>query len=132
MSDVNVHAFLLADRVIREDNGKSAIIGSFNRFHFPAFPATCAPWYVYLNMDNFSVGEHEFVLNMTRRGSGETVYSGGGRFSVDDQAKGVEIGISIPPIRFDRDGVYELSLMIDGRGEGCRILHVDRLAPKEA
>lgn len=126
MPEVNVHAFLLADRIIREDNGKFSVIGSFNRFHFPSFPAVCAPWFIYLNMDNFDEGEHEFVLNMSRRGSGEIVYSGGGKFSVKDTSTGAEFRIPMPPVKFDREGTYVMVLMVDGRDEAERLLYVDR------
>jgi Nif-specific regulatory protein len=35
-------------------------------------------------MDSFSVAKHEFVLNLTRRDSGETLFSGGGSFTDED------------------------------------------------
>jgi hypothetical protein len=59
------NALLIADRVIREDNGKRGIIGSFNTFNFPAFPAVAPPFVIYANLDDFT-GEHEFSLSIAR------------------------------------------------------------------
>ncbi len=40
------NALLMADRVIREVNGKRGIIGSFNTLYFPMFPAIAPLFFV--------------------------------------------------------------------------------------
>lgn len=67
------NALLMADRVIREDNGKRGIIGSFNTFTFPKFPITAPPFFVYANLEDFS-GEHEFSITIAREGAELVVF----------------------------------------------------------
>ena len=77
------NALLMADRVIREDNGKRGIIGSFNTFTFPTVPATAPPFFVYANIEDFT-GELEFSITIAREGAELVVFSAGGEIKFQD------------------------------------------------
>ena len=78
------NALLMADRVIREDNGKRGIIGSFNTFTFPKFPITAPPFFVYANLEDFSE-EHEFSITIAREGAELVVFSAGGEIEFQQE-----------------------------------------------
>lgn len=44
--------YYFADRVITENKGKKAIIGTFSIFHSPVFPITFPPWFIYASVSN--------------------------------------------------------------------------------
>ena len=54
-------ALLMAERLIREDNGKRGISGAFNTFNSPGSPASAPHFHVDKNLEDFS-GVHEFSV----------------------------------------------------------------------
>ena len=124
--EINLLAFLFADRVIEERNGKKGIIGVFNRFTLQKFPATPAPWFVFCATDNMPVGEFGFTLNITREASKAVVCSVEGEIKIDDASMGFELVLPMPPIQFPKEGTYVVSLLFDGRTVIDRVLHVEK------
>jgi hypothetical protein len=104
------NALLMADRIIREDNGKRGIIGSFNTFNFAAFPAQAPPFFIYANLEAFA-GQHEFAVSIVREGAELVVFSAGGEI---DFAPGQEAELIVPALGvvFPRPGDYNLILKI--------------------
>lgn len=103
--------FVMADRVIREDNGKRGIIGAFNTFTFPAFPAVAPPFVVYANLEDFT-GEHEFSVSIAREGAELVVFSAGGEIKFDDMGHETELIIPAFGVNFPKAGAYNLFLKI--------------------
>ncbi len=122
--EVNLHALLFADRVITEDNGKKGIIGVFNHFHFPSFPAISPPWFIFAQIDNIKKSKYEFTFNLAHERSQEVVFSGSGVFSTKEATGGADLALPVPNIRFSREGNYILSFVLDGKELGQRILKV--------
>jgi hypothetical protein len=123
------NAILMADRVIREDNGKRGIIGSFNTFTFTNFPKTAPPFYVYANLEDFS-GEHEFSITIAREGAELVVFSAGGEIKF--QAEG-EAEIIIPAfgVTFPKEGIYNLILRVGNNMFGSRRIIVNTGVPPQ-
>jgi hypothetical protein len=123
------NALLMADRVIREDNGKRGIIGSFNTFTFPKFPITAPPFFVYANLEDFS-GEHEFSITIAREGAELVVFSSGGEIKFQNE---VEAEILLPAfgVTFPKEGVYNLILRVGNSQYGSRKIIVNSGIPQQ-
>ena len=116
-------ALLIADRVITEDNQKKGIIGTFTQFTVRQVPAALAPWFIYAAVTNIA-GEHTFSLNLLFDRSQQVIFSAGGKVSVDDPRRVVELVIQVPNVVFPDEGTYNISYHIDGDLIATRILDV--------
>jgi len=112
------NALLMADRVIREDNGKRGIIGSFNTFTFPTFPATAPPFFVYANIEDFS-GELEFSITIAREGAELVIFSAGGEIEFQNEGE-AEILLPAFGVTFPKEGTYNLILKVGNNTYGSR------------
>ncbi|MBA7552105.1 hypothetical protein ES705_44659 [subsurface metagenome] len=119
------NALLMADRVIREDNGKRGIIGSFNTFTFPTFPATAPPFHVYANVEDFS-GVHEFSVTIAREGAELVIFSAGGEIKFESGGSEVELILPAFGVTFPKEGVYNLIFRIGNNQYGSRRIIVNR------
>lgn len=124
--EIVIHAFLCADRVITEDNGKKGLIGVFNRFHFPGFPVQSPPWFVFVSLENVA-GRNEFTVNLAHRDSQGVVFSAGGTFEVRDASASVELPLPVPGVRFNKPGAYILTFILNGRETASRIIQVSEI-----
>jgi len=122
-------ALLIADRVITEDNQKKAIIGTFTQFTVRQLPATLPPWFIFAAVTNLG-GEHTFSLNLLFDRSQQVIFSAGGKVSVDDPRRVVELVIQVPNVVFPEEGTYDISFHIDGDLIATRILDVVK-APEQ-
>jgi hypothetical protein len=122
-------ALLIADRVITEDNQKKGIIGTFTQFTVRQVPAALPPWFIYAAVTNV-VGEHSFSLNLLFDRSQQVIFSAGGKVSVDDARRVVELVIQVPNVVFPDEGTYNISFHIDGDLIATRILDVVK-APEQ-
>lgn len=123
MGEAVLNAFLLTDNILTEDNGKKILIGIFNRFNFPTFPAQAPPWFIFASVDNLE-GHNTFTFRLGSRETGEVVFSVGGEINIIDPLAGVELGIPVPPIVFRRAGTYILEFLVNGNILTSRILQV--------
>jgi hypothetical protein len=117
------NALLMADRVIREDNGKRGIIGSFNTFNFPRFPMVAPPFFVYANLEDFS-GVHEFSIAIAREDAELVVFSAGGEIKTEHD-KEVEILLPAFGVTFPKSGIYNLILRVGNSQYGSRRIIVN-------
>jgi hypothetical protein len=117
----------MADRVIKEDNGKRGIIGSFNTFNFPTFPFTAPPFWVYANLEDFT-GDHEFSVTIAREGAELVVFSAGGEIHFQDENREAEILVPAFGVTFPKEGAYNLILRIGHSQYSSRRIIVNRLA----
>ena len=113
MSEWVVRAFLTADKVIKEDNGKHAVIGIFDRFTIDKFPATPPPWFVYVSISNLAPGEHSFAFNFVHNGTSSTVFSAGGNINIKAPESGIEMVLPVQAT-LPTEGPYTASFHVDG------------------
>jgi hypothetical protein len=125
------NALLMADRVIREDNGKRGIIGSFNTFNFPVFPSTAPPFFVYANLEDFA-GRQEFSVTIAREGAEFVVFSAGGDIQFQDENREAELLIPALGVTFPKEGHYNLILRVGNSLYGSRRLIVGKLPTAQA
>ncbi|MCX5914294.1 MAG: hypothetical protein NTV04_20460 [Deltaproteobacteria bacterium] len=121
------NALLMADRVIKEDNGKRGIIGSFNTFNFPAFPFTAPPFFVYANLEDFS-GTEEFSVTIAREGAELVVFSAGGEIHFQGENREAELLIPTFGVTFPKEGSYNLILRVGNSQFGSRRIIVNRIS----
>lgn len=124
--EIIVHAFLTADRVITEDNGKKGIIGIFNMFNFPRFPAQAPPWFAFIALDNIT-GHNEFTINFVHQETQQVMFSAGGAFDVNGPLPAAAIPLPIPSLVFQRPGPYVLSFVLNTREIVTRIIQVNQI-----
>lgn len=122
------NALLLADRVIVENNGKKGIIGEFNTYNFPTFPAVAPPFFVFAILEDFE-GTQEFTVNIVRDGVDYVVMSLGGELNFQDPAKEIELILPVAGITFPKDGLYNMILKVGNYSYGSRHLFVNRIMP---
>ena len=114
MSEPVFHALLLADRIIEEKTGKKGLIGVFNRFHFPSFPANSPPFFIFVSVSNL-VGKHTFSLNMTLDEAQIVVLPIGGELEAKEAKAEIEMVFPIKGVNFPKEGVYTITLNLDGK-----------------
>ncbi len=110
---------VLADRVIREDNGKRGIIGSFNTFNLPGFPAVAPPFFIYANLEDFT-GQLEFSVSIVREGAELVIFSAGGEMRFSDSGEEAELILPALGVTFPKEGNYNLILRVGNYPFGSR------------
>jgi len=123
MGEPVLNALLLIDNILTEDNGKKILIGIFNRFSFPSFPAQAPAWFIYASVDNLE-GHNTFTFRLTLSETGEVAFSVGGEIQINDASSGVELALPVPPIVFRRAGKYILEFLTNGSVLTSRIIQV--------
>jgi hypothetical protein len=116
-------ALLFADRVIVENNGKKGLIGVFNRFRFPSFPATSPPWFLFAVVSNIA-GKHSFSFNLTLDEAQIVVLPIGGELDSKDPGAEIELIVPIRSVSFPKAGAYTMTMNIDGRQVAAKTLQV--------
>jgi hypothetical protein len=124
MNEPVLAGLLFADKIITEDNGKKAIIGTFTRFFAQVFPASFPPWAIYAAVTNVS-GEHNFALNLFEEESHQMILPLTGKFDVKQKSDIVELTPTIMGAVFPRPGKYTLLFMVDEEQIGARTLFVE-------
>jgi hypothetical protein len=124
MDEPVLAGLLFADKIITEDNGKKAIIGTFTRFFAQAFPASFPPWAIYAAVTNVA-GEHEFALHLFEAESNQMILPLTGKFNVKQKGDLVELTPTIMGAVFPRPGKYTLLFLVDGEQVGARTLLVE-------
>ena len=122
--EIVLHAILCADRAIEEKNGKKGLIGIFQNFGFPKFPAVPPPWYVYLSLGNLAKGEHVLMVNLIQDDTNAVIVKSEGRMQVRTPASDVEIILPIVGAAFRAPGDHWLTVTLDSVQVGSRLLRV--------
>jgi hypothetical protein len=120
------NALLMADRVIREDNGKIGIIGSFNTLSFPIFPTQCPPFMIYANLEDFN-GNQEFSINIVKDGAEVVILSHGGEIHFRPENAESNLILPVFGLQIPKDGIYKLILTISGYQFASRRIIVKKI-----
>ena len=123
MTEPVFHALLLADKVIIENNGKKGLIGVFNIFRFPSFPANSPSWFIFLSVSNL-LGKHSFSINLTLDEAQIVVLPIGGELESKDINAEIELIIPIKTVGFPKAGTYTLTVNVDGKSLASKVLNV--------
>jgi hypothetical protein len=123
MSEAVCYALLLADKVFKEDNGKSGVVGIFNMLHFSSFPAPVTfPWSIFVGLANID-RKITISINLVHDETLTVVLP----LSFDVELKegnSIEFGVPGPSVVFPKPGKYTLTLNVDGQQVQSRTLEV--------
>lgn len=123
MPEPTLVSLLFADRVITEENGKKAIIGTFNRFHSEKYPVLFPPWFIYAAVTNIE-GEHDFSLKLVNESNDKEVVSFSGQLKAQSHMDVAEMIVQIVNAVFESQGLYTLDFRISDKLVGSRTLTV--------
>ncbi len=131
MSDTEavILGLFCADRVIKEQNGKTGIIGIFDRFNIRDFAKPVPPFYIYISLKNLE-GKKEFAVNLVSDDLNVVPLSIGGEFNSPSPENVVELVIPVSGVLFKKQGKYTLSVSIGSFTVGSRTITVDSAKPE--
>lgn len=113
---VECEYLLIADRVIREDNGKFGVIGIFRNITIPEFPATAAPWHIFAHISGIPPsGIMSITVNIYNKDTGDVVFTQNFDFE-PEQIKGADLdfNLQVTNVLFQKPGAYAVTVSIDG------------------
>ena len=113
-SDIVCDAALFADRVITEINGKKGVIGVFDRFNFPGFPATAPPFFIFVMLRNIPQGERAIAINLVSE-KNQVMLSIPGELNITEPRGKIEVVFPIQGMAFHKAGTYDLMVYVDGK-----------------
>lgn len=125
--DPQCFALLFADRVIEEKSGKKGLIGVFNTFSFPQFPAGVPQWFIFAAIDNITRGRYSFSMNLVHDDDQIVVLPIHGEINVENEDEGAEFVFPVTTLAFPKAGKYTLTFNISGHQVGKRILKVNKI-----
>jgi hypothetical protein len=126
MSEPVLLAILFADRVITENTNKKGIIGTFDKFISPIFPASFPAWAIYVAVTNIA-GNHTFRINLTHVDTNTVILPINGDLNSSGLEQSIELTFNLTGIPFPYSGKYNLSVFIDNDLIGSRVLLVEEL-----
>ena len=127
MSEMVLNAFLIADKVIVEDNNKRGIIGIFDVFNLKDFPGVTPTWYIYASITNIT-GKHQFVFDLLFSKTSENIFKISGEFESKSKKVVIDLIIPVPPVKFLKGGDHMLNLIINDKLIASRYLLVQKKA----
>ena len=125
MSEPVLQAFLTADKIIREDNGKYTLVGIFSNVSVAGdFPSTgIPPWFIYIAIANVAMGKTNVSVNLVHDGTKVILFSGGGEIAAEQSGVSVEMVLPVSPT-FLNPGQHILTLNLDGQPFASRVIDV--------
>lgn len=115
MNSPECEVLLLADRVIREDNGKISVIGIFRNINLPKFPSVIAPWYVYSHIKDLP-NDEPLSITITIYNTETTLVIFSQTLDIPkEQKKGdnVDINLQIANVAFQKPGKHAVSINVN-------------------
>ena len=117
-------ALLVCDHVIVErETNKHSLIGTFNCFRFPRFPATTPSFSVYICFTN-ARGEYDIKLDVINLALDAPIATATTHLSLKDPLSDVELALRFPHVNFPHPGRYEFRLYANGHILGQRTVNV--------
>src|SRR5260370_20272366 len=114
----------LCDRVMIEEGTRQlSLIGTFHRFHEPAFPFVPPPFYVYATLTG-TEGDATVELTVTSLETEDAVYSFGRPVRFPDRFSEVRVRLRLTSIEFLEAGTYLFTLLVDGESIAHRRVRV--------
>jgi len=124
---------IFSDTVIREQGtGKLSLIGTFDRWNAGSFPFRASPFVATVRVTNLE-GKFEklrLTLRVEEPSSGHVVASIGAEMNatkVFERHDCVELPLKMPPMQFQRAGVYEVVVLVNNEPVGRRKFQVNAL-----
>ena len=127
-----VPGILLSDlSIVEQGTSKRTIVGSFDQFAFPQFPATYGRFFVTAWVSNLAgtVSQLELTLRVEEKGSAHVMFSTSTKLNFSkpqtfDQATVMALAVPVMGVVFQSPGLYTIVLLVDGEEAGRRDFNV--------
>ena len=121
-----VPGILLSDlSIVEGGTNKRTIVGSFDQFAFPQFPATYGRFFVTAWIANLAgtVSQLELTLRVEEKGSAHVMFSTSTKLNFPspqtfDQTTVMALAVPVMGVVFQRPGLYTIVLLVDGEEAG--------------
>ena len=123
-----VVALLLCDTVIIEEGtGKKSLIGVFDRFNFPEFPAQVQGFSFYARLTDVE-GNYTFRIDVTDLEFDKVILSiDSSEALTPENVRYMDLVLTMPPVKFPRPGNYEFQLYANRVYIGREVVIVRKL-----
>lgn len=120
-----VTVFVACDKVIQEaETNKKSLIGMFQNFNFTRLPNRHIQWFLYAQVTNLEKGERDITINIVHDATTGVVFSA--RINVqDNHPENIDLCIDASRTQFDKEGIHNVTLNIDGTQYASFILTVN-------
>ena len=131
-----VPAILLSDvSIVEQRTNKRSVVGTFEQFMFPAFPAAYGQFFVTAWVSNLigTLSELELTLRIEEKASAHVIFSNSNRVEFKpertfDQSTTLATSMLVQGAVFPRAATYTVVLLLNGEKIGERDFNV-RLVP---
>lgn len=107
-------AMVLCDQIITDrETGKHVIVGTFSRIVVGALPATHPAMWVFVALTE-GRGRYNGEIRLTHAETEQMLFKAEGPLDFDDPLQVLEIGMAVPPLRFQHAGRYDFEFRVDG------------------
>jgi hypothetical protein len=127
--------FLSDLSIIEHKTEKRSLIGCFDRFAFPQFPAKYARFFVTVWVTNIegTLTEIDLTTRIEQKGSAHVVFSSSIKANFTEEKKFerdniLAFSIPVPGITFPTPGIYTVLILMNGDEAGTRDIKVLQVA----
>src|SRR5262245_24547459 len=121
-----VPAILLSDvSIVEQRTNKRSIVGTFEQFIFPQFPATYGRFFVTAWISNIigTISELELTIRIEAKTSAHVIFSNSLRTEFEpertfDQTTTLATSMEVQGVVFPRAAVYTVALLLNGEKVG--------------
>lgn len=117
--------------IVEQGTQKRSLIGCFDQFAFPQFPATYPRFFITFWITNAegTVTHLEITTRIQDKGSGHVVLSSATKVEFEGEKKITRdeimaLSLGVPSISFPIPGIYTVLILIDGEEAGSRDFRV--------
>jgi hypothetical protein len=134
-----IPSILLSDQsIVEQGTQKRTIVGCFDQFVFPQFPATYPRFFITSWVTNAegTLSELDLTMRIEQKGSVHVVHSSSINIPLGEERKFertqmLAFAIPVPSITFPTPGVYTVLVFFNGEEVGKRDINVLQVAIKD-
>ncbi len=106
-------AMILCDQIITDrDTGKHTLVGTFNQIGVSSLPFIHSAMSVFISLTE-GRGQYNGEVRLVHAETDQVLFQAKGPLKFENPLQVVEIGMVLPPIRFEQPGVYHLEFYAD-------------------
>jgi hypothetical protein len=132
-------AILMSDvSIIEERTGKRSVVGVFDQFAFPQFPAAYGRFFVTAWLTNLvgAVSELDTACRIQEKASGHVIFSNSvhvafGQEHTFEKDAVIAFGMAVQGVVFQKPGLYTLVLLLDADEVAKRDFNVILATPPQ-
>ncbi|HAF13963.1 MAG TPA: hypothetical protein DCK99_09750 [Blastocatellia bacterium] len=127
--------FLSDNSIIEHKTEKRSLIGCFDQFAFPQFPAKYPRFFITIWVTNIegTLTQIDLTTRIEQKGSAHVVFSSSIKAELAEEKKFerkniLAFSIPVPGITFPTPGTYTVVILLNGEEAGKRDISVDQVA----